>query len=386
MNAAPDVELLHRLTDGEIAVINLNSARERAWNIFWRDPSRTGIAESIIEQEQLTVQFAGDLTALDRLDTLVGHFDRNDEHSPRTIFIRAQVASMAHRFSAAKKHLEEVEDWGSLSEDANRLSLSIDQARGTNFDTLLETRRAMAAKSGSLGDLVPLAALYADLRDFDEADRTYQSALAVYADTSPFPVALVCFQLGALWGELVPETQPARAERWYRRAIEYLPCYVKARVHLSEIVLTNDCAQEAEALLIPAIPSGDPEVHWRLADVMTHMGRFSEAEYHHRAARSGFEALMSSHLLAFADHGAEFYSGSGGDACRAAELANINLANRPTLRAFEQAYDAAVDAEDSERAFDIAAAAEVHWGATKAFRLSRFAENQDQPSAKEATA
>jgi hypothetical protein len=33
-------------------------------------------------------------------------------------------------------------------------------------------------------------------------------------------------------------------------------------------------------------------------------------------------------LLAFADHGAEFYSGSGNNPRRAFELASINLANR----------------------------------------------------------
>jgi hypothetical protein len=33
----------------------------------------------------------------------------------------------------------------------------------------------------------------------------------------------VCFQLGMLWGELVPEAQDARAADWYERAIEYLP-------------------------------------------------------------------------------------------------------------------------------------------------------------------
>lgn len=374
MNEAPEIELLQRLTDGEIAVINLQSARERAWNLFWRDPSRAGIAESLVEQERLAAQFVGDLTALDRLGMLVRHFDRTDERSPRTVLIRAQVASMAHRFSEAKRHIEEVEDWGSLSDDANRLSLSIDQARGTNLDALLEVRRAMAAKSGSLGDLVPLAALQADLRDFDEAEKVYQNALSVYGDTSPFAVALVCFQLGALWGELVPETQPARAEQWYRRALEYLPCYVKARVHLSEILLAQNCAHQAEALLIPAISSGDPEVHWRLADVMTQMGRFSDAEAHQCAARSGFESLLRTHLLAFADHGAEFYSGSGNGARRAYELAAINVANRPTLRAFEQAYEAAVGTEETKAASELLVSARSRWGGTKAFGLSSLAQ------------
>ena len=53
------------------------------------------------------------------------------------------------------------------------------------------------------------------------------------------------------------------------------------------------------------------------------------------SARAGFEALVARHPLAFADHAAEFYLGSGGDAGRALELARLNLANRPTARAFE---------------------------------------------------
>ena len=51
---------------------------------------------------------------------------------------------------------------------------------------------------------MPLGALLADLREFDEADRIYQRALREYRDVSPFAVAWVCFQLGVLWGELVP--------------------------------------------------------------------------------------------------------------------------------------------------------------------------------------
>ena len=54
-------------------------------------------------------------------------------------------------------------------------------------------------------DLVPLGALLADLGEFDEADRIYRQALREYRDVSPFAVAWVCFQLGVLWGELVPE-------------------------------------------------------------------------------------------------------------------------------------------------------------------------------------
>ena len=130
---------------------------------------------------------------------------------------------------------------------------------------------------------------------------------------------------------------------------------------------------DAEALLVPAISSGDPEVNWRLADVLAAMERPEEAEAQMQAARSGFETLLEKYLLAFADHGAEFYSGSGNDPRRAFELAKINLANRPTLRAFEQAYETAVGAGEMHAASELLLSARKRWGGTDGFGPSSLA-------------
>jgi tetratricopeptide (TPR) repeat protein len=276
---------------------------------------------------------------------------------------------MGHRFDEAKRYLEKIADCSELSDTINRLSLSIDQACGMKLEVVLKTRLRMAADSGRLEDLVPLGALYADLREFDEADRIYQRALREYQNTSPFPAAWVCFQLGALWGELVPVVQPGRARIWYQRAIKYLPRYVKARVHLAEIYLKGARAKDAEALLIPALSSRDPEVNWRLADVLAEMGRTAEADVQRHAARIGFEEVLKRHLLAFADHGAEFYADSGNDVRRAFELASINLANRPTLRAFELAYTAAIIAGAADVGSEILAGATKCWNKIKENRL-----------------
>jgi len=357
-------------TAGEIAVNNLESARQQSWSRFWEEPQRPGIAECIVEQEQLTAQFLGDVGAIDRLDVLTNQLARVDPESGRTALINAQVASMAHRFADAKNYLAQAEFRGVLPSVDKRLSLSIDQACGTKLEAVLEARRRIAAETGHLEDLVPLGALLADLREFNEADQIYHRALREYHSVSPFAPAWVCFQLGVLWGELVLETQSSWAENWYRKAIEYLPSYVKARVHLAEIYLRCGRAGDAEVLLVPAISSGDPEVRWRLADVMLATGRLADAEMLLRAAESAFDVLLGKHLLAFADHGAEFYSGSGNDAGRAFELASINLANRPTLRAFEQAYTTAVGAAKSGIASEILSAAEKRWGDAAAFGLS----------------
>ena len=295
-----------------------------------------------------------------------------DASSPRTMLIQAQIASALHRFSDARHYLAQASLGGAPSEDVKRILLNVDQACGSHLEEVLDERRGIVAKSGRFEDRVALGALLADLGEFDEADDIYRQALREYQDVSPFPVAWVSFQLGMLWGELVPEPQLTRAEHWYRKAVVSLPCYVRARVHLAEILSATGRAGEAEAMLRPALASGDPEVSWRLADVLNAEGRVDEAASHLEAARSGFEALLDKHLLAFADHGAEFYIGSGDDPLRALELAQINLKNRPTLRAFEQTYAIALEAGETDAANEISVKATKRWGNTPAFQLSSF--------------
>jgi cytochrome c-type biogenesis protein CcmH/NrfG len=359
-------------TAGDIAVINLKSSRQQSWSRFWRAPERPGTAESIVEQEQLTAQFVGDLAAFDRLEILVNQLARTNPEAAQTSLIAAQVACATHRFAEATVSLAEAVARGVPSDATERLSLSLDQATGKDLYGVLAARRKRAAQPGRWEELVPLGALLADLCEFDEAERTYHQALREYQDVSPFALAWVCFQLGVLWGELVPETQSSRGAQWYGKAIEYLPCYVKARVHLAEICLDRGETGDARALLTPVLASGDPEVSWRLADVAQREGHSAEAEAQRRAARSGFEGLLARHLLAFADHAAEFYSGSGRDPARAVELARVNLANRPTLPAFKLAHATALAAGEPNVA-ELAADARKHWGGTLAFRFSPLA-------------
>ena len=50
MSQATEVEAERAaVTAGDIAAINLESARQRSWNRFWRAPEQAGIAELIVE-------------------------------------------------------------------------------------------------------------------------------------------------------------------------------------------------------------------------------------------------------------------------------------------------------------------------------------------------
>lgn len=381
MNLAPGLAVESPpATDGEIAVVNLQSARRRAWSRFSENPHRPEVAELIVEQEWRVVQFLGDFNALDRLDVLVTQLVHAELPLARRALIQAQVASIGHRFDEARSHLAVAKGAGAEPESVNRLAISIDQACGMRLDELLEVRRRIAVASDSLEELVPFGALLTELGEFTEADEVFRHALRTYSDVSPFAVALVCFQLGLLWGEVVPDRQTRVAAQWYRRAIDYVPSYTKACVHLAEIYSVCGRLDDAEALLTPLIASSDPEVRWRLADVLRAKGKISDAEEHLQAARSRFEDLLGRHLLAFADHGAEFFAGSGNDLCRALELARCNVANRPTLRAFELAHAIALSAGDTVAASSLLTAARVHWEDTTAFRSSPLAQNAAKSS------
>jgi hypothetical protein len=78
--------------------------------------------------------------------------------------------------------------------------------------------------------------------------------------------------------------------------------------------------------------------------VLIAQGRFTEAETQLDAARCGFDELLEKHLLAFADHAAEFYADSGNDCRRARELARVYVAKRPTPRAVQPAQAIATHA------------------------------------------
>jgi hypothetical protein len=360
-------------TAGDLAVRNHESLLDRCWYVFRRRPDRVGTAEQILEEECRRINFLGDASALDRLATLSSELRASRSSSPDTHLIAAQVASLLHQFAKATAHLNEAAACGAPEDASTRVRLAIEQAVGKNLPAVLAKRQEIAEGTGALQDLVPLGALLADVGEYEAADQTYGRAIRQYRDLSPFALAWVCFQMGVLWGETVPEPDRDRAAHWYRQAIVYLPAYTRARVHLAEIHLEAGEEDAAEVLLLPVVNSGDPEVNWRLAQAMAAQGRAKEGERQRKAACAAFETLLARHELAFADHAAEFYLSSGADIGRACDLARLNLANRPTLRAFELAYMTAKAACDEQFNSEVLVRAQAQWGATKAFAYSLLA-------------
>ena len=362
-------------TAGELAVRNHESFLNRCWYVLRRWPDRPATAEQILDEERRRSDLLGDTSALDRLGTLASELHAKRPSSPDTHLIAAKVASLLHRFAAAREHLDNSAQWGAAESDISRIRRSIEQAVGENLPAVLAWRQEIAETTEALQDLVPLGALLADIGEFEEANRTYERAIRQYRDLSPFALAWVCFQMGVLWGEAMPAPDHDRAAFWYRQAIAYLTGYARARVHLAELHLETEEYDAAEDLLLSVVDNGDPEIPWRLAQAMAAQRRAEEAERYCKAAQTAFETLLSRHELAFADHAAEFYLSIGADIGRACHLARLNLANRPTLRAFELAHKAARAACDKNSISELLMRARAQWGATKAFACSPLSEH-----------
>ena len=90
------------VTDGEIAAINLESARRRALSRFAQDARLPGLAEAVVDQSA-----GGSSLAISMPSTVWRRSPRNSRASTtlRAALVQAEVASTTHRFADARGHL-----------------------------------------------------------------------------------------------------------------------------------------------------------------------------------------------------------------------------------------------------------------------------------------
>jgi tetratricopeptide (TPR) repeat protein len=152
-----------------------------------------------------------------------------------------------------------------------------------------------------------------------------------YRDTSPFPPAMLEFQLGRLW---IEHDDLRRAHAWCAAAVRRLPGYVPAQGHLAELDAALGQTAAAIARLRPlARASDDPDYATQLARILRDAGQADEAQAWRDQAEARYDELLARHPDAFADHAAEFWLTIGGDPGRALRLARHNLSLRHTPRA-----------------------------------------------------
>jgi len=313
-----------RTTSGAIALANLDAE-------IAREADEPGVEDLLL----LRARFLADDTALDRAVTLAE--SRVGDRS--SLLRRARARSAVHRFQDALKDVESARHSGASPTEVLSLRASILVALGRAEEVVpaLEdavTRRPTnALRTG-------LAAAYASLGRFTEADRAYAEALAGLDTTSPFPSAWIQFARGTMWAEQAGE--PGRGEQLLARAVSELPEFVTANVHLAELEAARGDPGAAMARLERVTArSRDPEALAALGVLHAHAGEPVRGGCEILLARERFESLLERHPQAFADHAAEFYLGPGEDPERAWILAQANLAVRVTERSMTLALRAA---------------------------------------------
>jgi tetratricopeptide (TPR) repeat protein len=314
----------HDTTAGAIAIANLDHQIARA-------SEEDGLVELLLARSR----FLGDYDALERAVAIAGHPDRTGPALLRA----AQVHAAEHRFAQA---LEELASAGRAGADpdtvaATRASILVATGRAAEVIAQLEQRASAdpgyAARSA-------LAIAYAGLGRYEDADALYQQALADLDTTAPFPYAWLYFARGLMWAEQAGDRR--RGETFYAQALACLPEFAVANIHMAEIEMARGDLQPAMARLERVLAvSQEPEAMALRGSAQMRMGDVAQGRLAIEAARVRYEALLSRHPLAFADHAAEFYLGPGHNAERAWELALQNLANRETPRALSLAIAAA---------------------------------------------
>jgi len=322
--AAKDAEARYATTAGVIAIENLDQEIARGGH----DP---GAEELLLERSR----FLADYEALDRASVIGEDRVANGGDLLR----RARTRTAVHRFADALSDIAAAERDGANREQAGGLRATIFIATGRAVEVVSQLEAEAAHRPG-FASRSALAGAYAALGRLDQADRLYIAALGDLETTSPLPYAWVYFARAVMWTEEGADS--ARGAALYARALVYLPDFAAAAIHLAELEAARGDSASAMTRLERVVAStGEPEALGLLGTLYLRSGDTVRGRREVSRARRRYEALLSRHPLAFADHAAEFYLGPGADAERAWALARLNLANRPTRRAVALACRAA---------------------------------------------
>ena len=325
-----DVTLLP-VTDGSIALLNLRA------QIDGLEPdvrlgratveSRVGLIELITLRGLILGRIADYQRAEEHAEQLVG-----DAAADGTAFVaRARTRAVFHRFMDALDDLESAEQLSLEAESTNRDRAAIFQALG-RYDEALAICEEAADRRASFENVAALAGLHAERGEVDAAERLYAESRRRYRGVSPFPLALLDFQLGLLW---MNEGRWDDARAAFDAARRRVPAYAPALGHLAEVEAEMGDTESAVGRLYSlAISSDDPDYAAQLARILGNAGRSRESRHWRRLAAARYDELVATRSEAFADHAAEFWLAAGANPGKALRLAKMNVEVRKTPRAY----------------------------------------------------
>jgi tetratricopeptide (TPR) repeat protein len=331
-----------RTTSGSIALRNLSAQIDGQSKLIERQPQcapcRIALADLLMTRAQVT----GAVSDLEKALALAEEAVRLQPDGA-TLLGRARAKAGFHLFVQARADVARARTLGAPPEEVEAATAGLDEATGA-LETALHLREAAVARGASTLSWGHRAVVLAALGRPIEASAEFARAKEGFRDVNPLPIAWLELQEALAWqaaGDL------SRARELLRRAHKRLPQSLPVASHLAAIAEDPD---EAIALLEPFVDAEDPEPAGQLAEL--YLLRRDPAVAKALAARTEqrFDALLSRHPEAYADHAARFFLGAGASPARALTWAQRNLENRPTAVAMALVLDAARAAGDTRAA------------------------------------
>src|SRR5258705_1282942 len=319
------------LTDGTIALLNLRAQIDGLEADVRLGHATVESRVGLIDLITLRGLILGHIADYQRADEMAEQLVR-DVGTDGTAFVaRARTRAVFHRFTDALEDIDRAERLGLVAETTNRDRAAIFQALG-RYDEALAIREEAADRRASFENVAGLAGLYSEIGEIDAAERLYAESRRRYRGVSPFPLALLDFQLGLMW---MNKGRWDDARTSFDNARRRVPDYAPAQGHLAEVEAELGESESALSLLHSlAVASDDPDYAAQLARILRDAG-CSKFRHWCRLAAARYDELVASHPEAFSDHAAEFWLAAGAIPAKALTLARMDIEIRKTPRAYD---------------------------------------------------
>lgn len=319
-----------RTTSGDVYLGNLD-ARIDALAIANRRTPRADLQVSQAGALYHRYRIRGTLddaeSALSLLDAALARAPRNTE----ALALRATVLAGFHRFAAAAADLDAVASASpakakSLAEARREISLATGR-----YDQLREDFSRSGDPEGGFYELAFRGNLLLQSGDLAGASAQFKRAQALFADSSPMPLAWLHVQQGIA---LLRHGRHAEAAVFFKAAHDRLPGFTLATEHLAETqTQLRNFAVARELYGRVIADTGSPEFIGALAGMERDAGNVVLAAQLDGRARDGWSRLVAKYPAAFAQHAIGFYLDRG-DSARALSLARENIELRQDVGSY----------------------------------------------------
>jgi tetratricopeptide (TPR) repeat protein len=318
------------LTDGTIALLNLNAQIDAFEPEVRRGRASVETRAGLSELISLRGLVVGRIADYERAAEIAEQLVRDAPMDPRALLARARTRAGFHRFNDALADVDRAERLSLDTDTANSERAAIYQALG-RYDESYALREEAAKHQASFENLAALVGLHAERGEMEAAERQYEQSRCRYRGVSPFPLALLDFQLGLMW---MNEGRLDEARRSFEAAWRSVPAYAQAQGHLAEVEAElGEIDSAISRLQSLAASSDDPDYAAQLARILAEAGHDNESRLWRKLAAVRYDELIARHPEAFADHAAEFWLAAGAEPDKALRLAKMNVEVRNTPRA-----------------------------------------------------